>query len=51
MKRIRSEFWKQQKESLGVGSSECAEYSGIDIPRRGYLGKGRRFKKIISSVV
>jgi hypothetical protein len=42
MKNIRFEFWKQQKESLGVGSSECAEYSGIDIPRKRLPGKEKK---------
>jgi len=42
MKSTRSEFWKQQKESLGVESSVCAEYSGIDIPRKRLPGKGKK---------
>ena len=45
MKNIRFEFWKQQKESLGVGSSECAEYSGIYIPRKRLPGKGKKIEE------
>jgi len=42
MKNIRYEFGKQQKELPGVGLSKCEEYSGIDIPKKGLPGKGKK---------
>jgi len=41
MKSIRSEYWRQLRESPEVGSSECAKCSGIGIQKQRQLGKER----------